>query len=67
MEIEALCLYCFPNSPCNYILFFLFVSGAGAIKDVWDDIREIIRESPDAYEDAIESVTDMMCTAAGNC
>ncbi len=43
------------------------VNGAGWLGDLWDDARRIINELPDAYEDAINSTTDMMCTGTGNC
>lgn len=43
------------------------VSGGTIWIDTWKDIRQIIKELPDAYRDAIGSVTDMMCTATGNC
>lgn len=43
------------------------VQGAGFIGDAWDDIKRVIKELPAAYESAINSTTDMMCTATGNC
>ena len=43
------------------------VNGGGWLGDLWDDTRRIIDELPDAYEDAIDAVADMMCTATGDC
>lgn len=43
------------------------VGGAGILRDNWNDAREILRELPNAYRDAINSLTDMMCTATGKC
>jgi|GEM_PF-1952731 len=43
------------------------VWGGGVIGDAWGDIRQIVRELPGFYQDAINSTTDMMCTGTGNC
>ena len=43
------------------------VDGAGIIGDAWDDIKRIAEELPEFYETLINSTTDMMCTATGNC
>jgi hypothetical protein len=43
------------------------VAGGGTLADLWNDIRQIIREVPDAYRDAVNSMSDMMCTFTGNC
>lgn len=42
------------------------VSGGG-VSETWAGIRQVIRELPDAYREAIQSTTDMMCTGTGNC
>lgn len=43
---------------------------AGGVIDLsktWGSIRQIIRELPDAYRDAISSTADMMCIATDRC
>ena len=42
------------------------ISG-GDLSEWWKTVRRIIREAPDAYQDAITSTADMMCIATGNC
>lgn len=43
------------------------VAGAGWLGELWDDARRIVSELPEAYEDAVGAVTDMMCSGTGNC
>jgi hypothetical protein len=37
------------------------------LSKTWGTIRQIIRELPSAYQDAITSTADMMCIATSNC
>jgi uncharacterized protein YbjQ (UPF0145 family) len=43
------------------------VGGAGIIRSIFEDIRYVIGELPDAYRDAIGSATELMCIATDNC
>jgi hypothetical protein len=43
------------------------VSGAGWLKEAFDDIEYIVEKAPRLYGKLIKSTTDMMCRATGNC
>jgi hypothetical protein len=43
------------------------VGGAGTWMDNWLDLRQIFRELGDAFNDLVNSTTDIMCTVTSDC
>jgi hypothetical protein len=43
------------------------VSGAGTLWTNYTDIKQIVKDLPNLYNSAIESMTDMMCRLSDKC
>lgn len=43
------------------------VNGAGPILDGFKDIRTVVKQLPDLYNDAVTAAADIMCRFTGNC